>query len=78
MPIDVHQFRRTVCEFRDLMGQVSFWANPQKMETAKKALVLTYLNAEYVDNAEMNQSAIVLESTLSEFIRRGMMLGIEV
>lgn len=74
--VDLKQFFVEVCTMRKLMGEKTFWANPQAIELAKKALFVTYVEAK-VQPGERAQLVTTYTATMLEFTRRAMLLGID-
>ena len=70
--MDIHgieYFNSQVCEFRNQMGLKTFWADPNKVRAAVKALFTLY-NSITGTPKEQENVGITYESTMLEFTRR--------
>ncbi len=78
-----HEFTREyflaqICEFRKAMGEKGFWAKTVEIrDRAVKAISFVYFNTKAKDKEEQNFFAMVLDSTMQEYSRRGFMLDKE-
>lgn len=71
---DIKYFNTQVCEFRNLMGLKSFWADPDKIHLAGKALFTTYMQLQGTSE-EQRQASITYEAAMLEFTRRAAYMG---
>jgi hypothetical protein len=68
-------FYDQIGEFRTLMGLKTFWANPEQVELAKKAIAVQYLRLD-IPKEEMESAAVAFDAVMIDFCRRSVMLGV--
>lgn len=67
-------FNSEICKFWQLCGQKSFWCDPNKVNTAKKAISHLYLNIE-LNNEDMQTAATTFQSAMVNFTHRALLMG---
>lgn len=71
----IKDFNKVALEFLELCGQKDFWQNPKKIQLAKKAIGVSYLN---VQESDIQQAAITYETVMNNFIRRAFLMGVDI
>ena len=74
LEFDFKYFCTQLCEFREHMGNKSFWDNEVKKDTAVKALTLCYFNTKTESDEEKLQVRFAYEAAIHEFNLRENML----
>jgi chloramphenicol 3-O-phosphotransferase len=69
----LQEFSKVACDFWTLCGEKTFWENPRKIELAKKAIGVSYLNV----TEDIETAAIVYEAAMLNFTMRATYMGVE-
>lgn len=68
-------FYDQIGEFRTQMGLKTFWADPDKVQLAKKAIGVQYLRLE-LPKDEMEQAATAFDAVMIDYCRRSVLMGV--
>jgi hypothetical protein len=72
----VEEFNQQIVEFRQLFGSKEFWKQPVEIrDLAVKGMGHVYFNTVCVKPDDRKYIAGIFTSTVSEYVRRGVMIG---
>lgn len=76
--ITKEQFFKEVVTLREMWGTKDFWADPKKVQLAKKAITVAYFGVEKT-TPQKDQDHVVdtYLATMAEFNRRAELLGVQ-